>query len=338
MSSSVDNQTRHTNDNYSTVQTQRGQAEIAQSHRVIGKPVIDTDVVVPAASVGKQEPSLTLGRDRQPILPIPVQASKIYQGASSSDESLIALMGSILLLQGQKDSNYWSNMWKMATMSMQMQVELAPLAGMAVKAQFTAQSNVTLTESDRNSKNGWTIGMGAGGAVAKEAYDVYNKAKSGPTDPAVEYGKDPEDGNAPKPDEASTLSAKENQALEKNDSWDFGKAWECTKSYATKLGRGAYDTVDGGSDAAKKASGFTRIMVDLTDSKCHDQQQAMQGIQRMAASTSQSTQVFASFFGQNFSKMEELRQGYGQNLTSAMNILQQAANTISQSATSMFRG
>ncbi len=333
MSTSVDNQTRQMTDHYSTAQaTKRGQAEIAQSHRVVGKPAIDTDVVVPAASACKQALNLArLSTDGQPSLPRPSGASKIYQGASQGDESLLALMGAILLLQGKKDSNFWSDMWKMATMSMRMQTELAPLAGKAVQAQFTAQSIATLTDSELKSANGMTIGMGAGGSLAKEAYTAYTEPKSASKDPAIEYGEE-------NPDEANSLSTRENQTLEKNDSWDFGKAWECTKSKAALAGKWAYDTVDGASDAAKKASGFTKIIVDVTDAKFHDQQQSFQGIQRMAASTGQSIQVFSGFFGQNFSKMEEFRQGCGQNLTSAMNLLQQATNSISQSATSMFRG
>ena len=331
MSTSVDHQTRHITDHYSATTAKRGQAEIAQSHRAVGKPALDIDVVVPAAFVGKEAAS-SLSTDGQPSLPRPVAASKVYQGASSSDESLLALMGTILLLQAKKDSNFWSTMWKMATMSMQMQVELAPLAGKAIQAQFTAQSTATLTESERNNSNGMTIGMGAGGTIAKEAYSAYTEPKSVPKAPAVEY--DPE--NSP---DANPLSAQENPVLETTDStWDFGKMWECTKSTATLIGKGAYDTVDGASEMAKKTSAFTKIMVDLTDAKFHDQQQSFQNIQRMAAATAQSTQVFANFFGQNFSKMEEFRQGCGQNLTSAMNILQQATNSISQSATSMFRG
>ena len=321
---------RQTTGHYNPVAAKRGQAEIAQAHRVVGKQVLDTDVIVSAACP-TQAASPRLAIEGQPCLPRPAEASKIYQGASENDESLLALMGTILLLQGTKDSNFWSDMWKMATISMHMQVELAPLAGKAIQAQFTAQSTATLTEAERNDTNGKTIGMGAGFALVKGAYSAYKEPKSVPKAAAVEYKAE----NTP---DTKPPAAQENLAVETNESWDFGKMWECTKSTAELIGKGAYDTVDEATDLAKQATGFTKIMVDLTDAKFHDQQQSFQNIQRMAATTAQSTQVFANFFGQNFSKMEEFRQGCGQNLQSAMNLLQQATNSIAQATTSMFRG
>lgn len=325
MSTSVDNHIRNLSHQPTNKQ---GQAKIAASQRLVGKSAVRADVIVSAAGTGKQVIESPTPVERL-SLPRPLEATKMYQGGSDDDENLLALIGGILLLQAQSDSNTWRTMWKMATMSMQMQIELAPLAGKAIQTQFLAQSTATLVESQLSYANGQAIGFGAFGALGHTGYekgsDAYKKYQA---QKAVEYGNETNvNANSP-----SALPAEEKSP------WDFGKAWDWVADKAPTVGKWAYETVDEGADKAHEASGVTKIMVDTTSAIGHAQQQSFQGMQGQAASISQSSQVFASFYGQNFSKMDELRQSAGQNLMSAMNLLQQATNTISQSAVSMFRG
>lgn len=82
------------------------------------------------------------------------------------------------------------------------------------------------------------------------------------------------------------------------------------------------------------AHGSTSIVESQYQSKQAEKQQE----EGQAQALNKESEQYAQFYGQSFSRSEDLRQGGQQNIDYAMNILKSAVDTITQTVTSMFRG
>lgn len=350
MSTPVDNQTWQLNNlmghsvGKAQITQKRGQAQIAQSQRVAGKQNSNIDSVRAAPADQESPPILTkiFGPEGQPRIPNPSSQSKIYEGASEPEKNLIALIGIIMSIQAKKDSNFWSNLWKFSTLNMQMQTQLAPLAGGAILAQFNAQKEATLAKHAMSQSDG-VIHFGSFGlGLVSTGVDEYqNGGKQSPTDPASE---NEDETKLVDPDtlpiDAVSKSSADQVLNQKNESWQAqaSKTWDHIKG---KLA-GAQQRING---FLNKAPQYTEQMgrasvgmIGLNDAKYKCQEEAFNGIATEAASTSRAANTYSQFYDKNFNLLKDLREGSGQNLNYAMNLLLQASNSITHSAVSMFQG
>ncbi len=318
----------------------KGQAQIAVSNRAVGSEVAVLDSILSAIEGGKQATAANnLGSAGKPQLPYPGYNSSIFDGAGEQETGLISIIGAVLALQAKSNSNFWQTLWKQAGDSMQIQVDFAPIVGDAIKGQYLQQSKATMAQADQAFNDAFiSLGMFALTAVTAGAMEYSDALEDvGPTDDGTEF--EMEEISQPKQEPTEldndaaevTNNSETNQSRLEKELGNFkGKAMPALKAAVSFMQRGLL--------VSQLTGMISQFGTGMNGSQYMKIQAAAQKLEGEKAAASQEGQMYSQFYSQDFSRMEELRQGSSQNIDNAMNILQQAANTITQTTTSMFRG
>jgi hypothetical protein len=345
MSHPVDNQ-RATAHSWHT-QDPKGEAYIAQLNRA-GRVEVDRVVVadseIQARGLGALEGSDT-------GIKIPRPTALVYAGSEPEERNLLALVGEVMTLQAKRNSDFWSDLWKMASLNMEKQVELAPLASAATSLQYEAQSKATSAQQAQSSANGSAYLMGAGGALVKNIYDEY-KQESGtnpsPSDPAVEHENETE--RATQDEQARAQAALDPTQRTREEGLNEAADQSLQQGQPLGMRTGVY--AKGKTEAffkkfrswlkssitkVEQAAGFARLVVGMNDARGQNEQVTYKGLSDQAASTSRIIQAYAQGCGKGVGWMDDFKRGGGQNLSHAMNLLQQAANSLTHTLKAMFR-
>ncbi|MFC2049477.1 hypothetical protein ACFLR2_02240 [Chlamydiota bacterium] len=325
----------------------QGQAQIATGNREAGLAAAIKDVVLPASPDGKLTGTANNpGSAGKPQLSYPSYDSSVFDGADQQQTGLIAIIGEVLALQAKTNSNFWSTLWKQASQSMEMQVKFAPIVGDAIRSQYNAQSQATLAQSNQSYTDAFiSFGMFAAAMGTAAFQEFTDPAEEIPNDPATENtdetanAETDADANSPQATEETTQQTDKvlNDEQEVNTS-RLRKAWNKISSKLSLGQKRLTGFLGKGMQATQAFGMLSSASTSMNDSKYQNQQAAFQSLEGQAAATSQEAQMYSQFYGQDFTRMEDLRQGSSQNLDYAMNMLQQAANSITQTVTSMFRG
>ena len=315
----------------------KGQAQIAAGNRVGSNDVAVLDSILSAIESGKSTTAKDANSSSgKPQLPNPGYNSSIFDGAGEQETGLISIIGAVLALQAKSNSNFWQTLWKQAGDSMQIQVAFAPIIGNAIKDQYLAQSTATSAQASQSEVDAFiSLGMFALTAVTAGAMESCDALEdTGPTDDAAEFSN--ETDNAPTQttqlqEDAESVTNETNEARTTSE-------WDNFKAGATPVLKKLMSFMGRGLQVAQLTSMLSQFGTGLNGSKYLQIQADNQKLEGEHAAASQEGQMDSQFYSQDFSRMEELRQGSSQNIDNAMNILQQAANTITQTSTSMFRG
>ncbi len=333
---------------------QKGQGAISAGNRVVNLQHLEKDIILPSDGQSRQD-ALIAAKDpaaaSKPPLPYPGFNSKAFQGTGDDHQmGLIAIIGAVLALQAKTNSNFWSTLWQQASQSMQMQVSFAPIVGSAIKSQYQAQSDATLEQSAMQRTDGIINLCMFGGAMVMGAVAEFQDPAevTNPEDPAAEFE---EEENAPSAaeDAAEENPVTEEQQLDRDTDQVLNDENKANESRGSKAGQFVKSRMGVGQARLSAYLGRGMQMMQgaqmlssgstaLNDSTHQAQIAVYQAQEGQCAAVSQEGQIYSQFYGQDFSRNEDLRQGSGQMIDYAMNILQQAANSITQTVTSMFRG
>lgn len=320
--------------------------ENSSTKNVSGLQQLEKDVVLRADPNTKQlavNATKTGGSDK-PALPDPEIDWNALQGVGHGP-GLISIIGAVLCLQAKSNSNFWSTLWKQASQSMMMEVKFAPIIGNAIKSQYDAQSAATQSQSDQaKNEGGISLAMfGVGCAMA--AYSEF-KDPENPLNQDEDSITSKDETMTPKTDAEATATERTNQQTDKLVS-ENDKSWA---DRAKRVGKWILDKGKAGqkrfSNLLTKGSQQIMMMQMLSDgttkffvtSKYQAQQALYQSQEGGSAAVSKEAEQYSQFYGQDFSRSEDLRQGSQQLLDYGMNILKSTADSITQTSTSMFRG
>ena len=317
----------------------KGQAQIAAGNRAVGSEELVLDAVLPTLADGQVKDRINnLGSKGNPRLFSPAYNSSVFDGADEQETGLISIIGNVLALQAKSNSNFWQTLWKQAGESMRIQVGFAPIIREAIENQYLNQSQATKAQANQSETDAWiSLGMFALTAGTAKVMECQETAEDiGPKDKAIETQKetDPLKSTETQLDrDAETVmnDTNTNKPSIKRD------APHCAAKSKPALKK-ALSLLKRGLEVAQLTDMISKFSTGLNDSKYQQTQSDCQLQEGKQAAASQEGQMYSQFYGQDFSRMEELRQGSSQNIDTAMNILQQAANTITQTSTSMFRG
>lgn len=326
-----------------------GEARVAKVHQV-------QDTVGTAqqqAQKGKEEATTTSLKAQ---LPAPTKGFSGLTGDDGETQGqtmgLLAIIGEVMALQAKSNSNFWKTQWQQASQSMMMQVKFAPIIGNAVKAQYQAQADATKAQADESKWNGiifagsfvMCVG-GAGIAVGKEAMDATNSVAEDELGNAENEGEAAagagdlnnagDDLEAENADNQVQQGQVEEQVNNENASrWKNTLKW--LKDGASKGGKRFSEWMGKSVQGAQLAQMQAQASTNLVSNKYQNIQAQQQGIQGQQASLDKMSEQYAQFYGQNFSRNEDLRNSAQQNIDTAMNTLSQAANAITSTVTQMF--
>ena len=319
----------------------KGQAQIAATNRSTAGELLVLDSVLSALADGEASGATATRQSdtsAKPQLPFPGYNSSIFDGTGKQETGLITIIGNVLAMQARSNSNFWQTLWTQASDSMQIQVDFAPIVGQAIENQYQQQSNATQQQASQAFTDAFiSLGMFAATAVTAGAMEYSDSLEeTGITQKPNEFAREtdvrPQTNNELSDEAGTTINDDEtNGGRISRDLDHYGAiAKSGLKKAASWLGRGL--------QVAQLTGMLSQFGTGLNDSKYQSNQAEAEKAEGLAAAKSQEGQMESQFYSQDFSRMEELRQGSSQNIDNAMNILQQAANTITQTTTSMFRG
>lgn len=345
---------------------------IQQTKHIQARQAYARDFVAPSkgdALKGKE----TSGK---PKLPAPTSSFKglTQEDGENQGETmgLIAIIGEVMALQAKSNSNFWKLTWNQASESMMAEVNFAPVIAGAIEDSYKAQAAATQAQADSAETSGIINICAFGGAMVMGGVEGYKSAvkeegqeairvaqetessadgaagsgkteaedadagaaASGVTaDTAEETVTDTEDG-------ATTAQQGDNQTRQTSDETYKGrKKWkDIIMDKMGKVTKRAGPILKTGFDRYQQAfyatQGFNSLFVDAHYKTIEATQQGLQG---QAQALSKEGEMVAQFYGQSFSRLDELARGAQANLDYAMKILESAASTITQTVTSMFR-
>lgn len=346
----------------------RGQARIAEANHAQGRQQVARDLILPSAGDGQTETIAKGKGDVKPNLPVP---KKTFAGLTGDDgdedggfESgktlgLIAIIGEVMALQAKTNSNFWGTLWKQASASMQMEVKFAPIIGSAIQSAYTAQSQATMAQANMAKEDGIinlfmfggsmamgilseatdTAGAGEDSNLEDETKNAENKAPTSPNsdEDGTEMQELNSEGRATNTEEQQVnRESNREKSTWKNRLKRTGKFIKDvgSRSYQ-KLGTGLGKGMQYAMGAQTLSQGITGWFVD---SKYKAEQADKEQQEGQAQALSKEAEQYSQFYGQSFSRSDTLTQGVQQNIDYAMNILKSAADTITSTVTSMFRG
>lgn len=356
MSSSIDNQISQSirSVNHQIQQEEiaqkRGQQLIAESHHARGKFQIAKDSVLPSSGDnGNELASFKKSGQAKPQLPSATRSFTGFRGASGSEDEgsdnlgLIAIIGEVMALQAKSNSNFWSTMWKQTSESMQMEVKFAPVIGQAVRNAYTAQSLATTAQATESHADGLINLVMFGGAMVMAT--VMEFKGNGPNEEKL-----PDQPNTNVQNE--TDNADNNELGEENQ--DARRLVNNQESNWKTRGKGILKWLKGVGEAGQKriigifgkgmqsAMAFETLTKGVTgywvDSKYKAVQAKEQALEGQAQALSKESEQYSQFYGQSFSRSDQMTNAGQQNIDYAMNILKSAADTITGTVTAMFRG
>ncbi|MCH9626868.1 MAG: hypothetical protein S4CHLAM2_04990 [Chlamydiales bacterium] len=357
MSSTINNQISETVRHHAQAE-KRGQERIAHAHRTAAKGKVGKDYVLP--STGDTKPVLPKKGETKPKLPTPKTPFSGLKGDDQGEEGktmgLIAIIGEVMALQAKSNSNFWSTMWKQASTSMMMQVKFAPVIAKAIKCSYEAQAQSTQAQATSARLTG-TINLVMFGATVVIGTYMGLRDETGESGPSQNDAKATEE-TAQAGADAQSAELEESGNNEKiaeqrqNDELaDEVRAQE-TNGKKAQI-KGAFKKMQeiGGKGPkllstiltkfSHVSSGMTMLAnggSSLVDAQYKSIQSEKQEEEGQAQALNKESEQYAQFYGQSFSRSEDLRQGGQQNIDYAMNILKSSVDTITQTITSMFRG
>jgi hypothetical protein len=336
----------------------RGETLVAQQNSSTGASLVtalqrlDKDVILSSEGQGKNVAMPDEQNTNKPILPQPPMTWKALQDADTRDPGLISIIGAVLCLQAKSNSNFWSNLWKQASASMLMEVKFAPIIGEAIVSAYQSQSLATKAQSDQARADGiLNLSMFGISMVSGLLMELREPSIESPNDPTKGFKNETNEKELPKttPSSLSTLEREETELDSQTDKIinDTEKSYKNRAMKTLSHHSGKLDKVKNFlsgwlTQGSKTAQTFGMLSQGIQgffiDSKYTADQAAFQAQEGQAQAVSKEAEQYAQYYGQDFSRSEDLRQGSSQNIDYAMNILQQAANSITQTVTSMFRG
>lgn len=357
MSSTIDNQIsqsiRSVNHQIrqEEISQKRGQELIAESHQAQGKLQLAKDIVIPSSGDNENElASLKKGVQTKPRLSSPTRPFTGFRGASGNEDEgnetlgLIAIIGEVMALQAKSNSNFWSTMWKQTSESMQMEVKFAPIIGQAITNAYTAQSLATTAQATQSHEDGLINLVMFGGAILMAGVMEFKGGGS----------------NEEKlPDQNETIAINETDNAELGDQNLEGDnnarrlvnnqepAWKTRGkrilSFLKDIGKSGQKRMIGiFGKAMQSAMAFEMATKGITgywvDSKYQGEQAKQQALEGQAQALSKESEQYSQFYGQSFSRSDQMTNAGQQNIDYAMNILKSAADTITGTVTAMFRG
>lgn len=348
----------------------QGEARVAQDNSSVSRGTIgrvqqlEKDVIVPS-ELNEGEILTATGQPNgapaKPQLPQPQFNWNAFQGIGGDQEGLIAIMGKVLALQAKTNSRFWSSLWKQASESMMIQVKMAPIMALAIKTAYQNQAAATKCQANQAFEDGMASMFSFLGAVVMGSIGEFNDEntpfKQGAGDVTMEdegATQDVEDEEGTELDDLSADNAPSrtvdremenaDEIINKSgDETSFGdramKLWGKAKPALGKTQKTVanllYKTQQSAALMTMFSQGITGLLVD---SKYQSQKSTYEGLEGQAQALSKEVEQYAQYYGQDFSRTEDLRQGSSQNIDYAMNVLKGAADSITQSVTSMFRG
>lgn len=342
---------------------QRGNERLFEIRQHHTKEKLGKDKILPASGdsqVSKPEKGKKV--ESKPTLASPAVA---FAGLKGEDEGgndgqtlgLIAIIGEVMALQAKSNSNFWSTLWNQASEGMNLEVKFAPIIGNAINSSYMAQSAATQAQADMAKEDGLinlfmfggAMFMGAVSEVTSEADDAADPknpntlAKLGDDDDENERLSSDSSGN-PAEQTVRQEEQTENDVTEtinkENKSWK-GRATR-TGKIVKDVGGKAYKRLGNifgkGMQYSMSMDALNRgITGYFVDSKYQNLKAVNEAYEGQAQALSKESEQYAQFYGQSFSRSEDLRNGAQQNIDYVMNILKSAADTISQTVTSMFQ-
>jgi hypothetical protein len=311
---------------------------------------IEKDVIL-VANPGERQANVRAGVTSsaagKPQLPPPGLNWNALQGVGAPEQGLIAIIGSVLCLQAKTNSNFWSTLWKQASQSMMMEVKFAPIIGDAINAAYQAQAAATQSQAEQSRTDGIISLCMFGGSMVMAAYmegtDEENPLNQD-DESIADVNKTAQANNAPANNLETAQNNVNNEATQADNK--ASEAWEQrAKRYWNKfkqgMSRGQKRVTSYLGNAMKMTMMFSMLndgVTKLNDAKYQAQQASYQSQEGGCQALSKESEQYAQFYGQDFSREEDLRQGNQQNIDYAMNILKSAADSITQTITAMFRG
>jgi len=356
MSSSVTNQTWILIDAASQKQRsntpKQGEERVAQANSssatVADLQQFEKDVLIPASAykgMGMLAARSPSGAPSKPQLPYPRFSWNGFQGTDANQPGLISIIGTVMALQAKTNSNFWSSLWKQASQSMMMEVKFAPIIGDAIRSQYEAEAAATRSQAEQAKQEGIASIMAFSGGVLMAGYMEYNdEASPGKSGDEVEQENETKQPGSSQTNQTQTSKTDadiDKMINKQEETWQ-----ERAKRVGGKIKSGLTKGQKRFSSLIGKALQTTTMANMLSDgitkvgitSKYQAQQAMYQAEQGACQALSQEAQQYSQFYGQDFSREEDLRQGVSQNIDYAMNILKSAADSITQTITSLFRG
>lgn len=334
----------------------KGEALVAQDHQVRyvarehsqvrEKVQVYKDVIVPSQVAFDVEKKGTM-QGKTPILP-PTDDNPFGEGGAN-EIGLISIIGTVMALQAKTNSNFWNTLWKQASQSMMMQVKFAPIIGEAIAKAYDAQAAATTQQAAKSRTDGLSNLLGTfGGSLVMGGIFQYKELSeaagaletvetTAPTvakdvvKPAVLDGEEAVNPLVTKEEIAETVNGNGESLMD-----GLMRRWD-----SLDLKKGIKILGDGlkkGMESAMLAGAAGQGMSGLLGSQYETEMAKQQRLEGQDQATSKEAEQYSQFYNQAFSRSEDLRQGGQQNIDYAMNILKSAADTITQTVTSMFRG
>lgn len=332
---------------------------------------IEKDVILPADPQARQTAVARNGAkagsgSNKPQLPSPKNNWNGWLNEDADQPGLISILGTVLALQAKTNSNFWSTLWQQASQSMMMEVKFAPIIGNAINGAYQAQSAATANQADQSWQEGVssmiTFALSVGVSTYADVKDPENPLNQDKDDidNVDETAKNPsantpsslandEDIEMDDLDEESKTAQQQNANTQQKAEADEtreekfserGKRYLNNTKSAWELGQKRFVSILGrGMQTAQMfmmaSDGITKFFITSP----HQAKQALyQSQEGGLQAISKEAEQYAQFYGQDFSREEDLRQGAGQNIDYGMNILKSSADNITQTVNSMFRG
>lgn len=256
---------------------------------------------------------------------------------ASDQMSLIAIIAKVLILQSKMSSLYWKNLYMQASQNMKAEVEFAPVIGAATKANWDAQARATAAEAEQSKQDGIISLCMFGATVITTGMQEFKSWKDEPDTAAVKYTKESpisEEEEGTELETADEMTNSEKQTFGSNAKKDVGQA----KSKLPSLMRRLAEALSKAQGAAMMWGMLGQGITGLVNSQQLVKKEKAQGDAGVADALAKMCEQYAQYYGQAFSRTEDLRQGAQQAIDYAMNILKSAADNLTQAVVGMFRG
>lgn len=291
------------------------------------------DIILPAA------PNEELYSSKAPKKALQAPASDLaspQDGDLGTGEgtSVIALIGTVLALQAKINSNYWSTLWKQASDSMALSVEIAPILAQNVKDNWDSQAAATREEGSIARGAGIASVTAGTAAIAMGGWQAVSSIREEMAE--VNAAKTPLEG------ETSPQATEAVQNLKENDQNLSGKLTRSGKAgigigkaVMKGLGKGLEKTLTTAQASVAFANGMNQLTVEAPGKKKIAKHQEAAGA---ADAQAKMNEQYTSYYDKDFSRTNEMNQGTSQNIDYAMNILKSLSDSLTQVVVSMFRG
>jgi len=283
----------------------------------------------------------TSNAQQKPALSAP--SSSFTGTIPQEQESLIAIISLVLVLQAKVSSNNWSTFWKSTTQSMQSEVKFAPIIGKAIEDAANAQSAATQATATQSYITGAISLVAFTGAVVMGGM-AYGTEEKGVDDAAALPKQQPSDLE-------SLDNSEELDNLEENDPLKENAKNEIDKendNFFSKMKKTLTPTKDGLikfnkvyghiANASNLAQILSHVGEGFTTGHFQSVAATQQALQGGFQALSQESQQYAQFYGKAFGLNQSLADTANRGVQSAMDIYKSAVDQITNTVTSMFRG